>query len=505
MRVRVAAAILATGALALTGCSGPSSTADGSSKDLTIAAIAPVESFTPGAFGTGPTTAFLQPVYDTIFSADDEGEPQANIATEWGYNDAKTELTLTIRDDVKFSDGATLDAAAVKANLEFAKEQSGESAGQLKFISGVDAMDATHARITLTAPDPSLLANLAGTAGSLASPKALGTSELDTQPVGSGPYVLDNKASQTGVTYAYTRNEDYWNSEEYPFDDITVTIFNDNNAILNALRSGQVDVANVTTKDAPSLKSAGLTIETFPAYTSSGVFLFDRAGTIVPALADVRVRQAINIALDREAILEQVYGGVGTATAQVFSDTSAAFEASLDTQYDYDVEAAKDLLVDAGYADGFALPMPDVSPIYPDQQAAVTEALAAIGITAEYQPVNGETFISDLLSAKYPAAIFGLNSHRPWDFAQLALSPEALWNPFHVADPTIVDLINTAQTQTDEEADTTFRELNEYVVDQAWFAPYVQSYNVFALSDDVTVTQQKFATLPPIRNFKPTE
>ena len=67
--------------------------------------------------------------------------------------------------------------------------------------------------------------------------------------------------------------------------------------------------------------------------------------------------------------------------------------------------------------------MPDVSPVFPDQQAAVTEALTAIGMTPDYQPVNGETFISDLLSAKYPAAIFGLNTQRPWDFAQTRAHP----------------------------------------------------------------------------------
>ena len=91
-----------------------------------------------------------------------------------------------------------------------------------------------------------------------------------------------------------------------------LTVFNDNTAILNALRSGQVDFATVTQKDASSLESAGLTIESFPAYTVSGLYLFDREGTLVPALGDVRVRQALNLALDKEGILEGVYGGVGT-------------------------------------------------------------------------------------------------------------------------------------------------------------------------------------------------
>ncbi len=165
--------------------------------------------------------------------------------------------------------------------------------------------------------------------------------------------------------------------------------------------------------------------------------MFDRKGTLVPALAEPKVRQAINMALDRDAIHAKVFGGKGKATSQVFSSTSDAYIPELDKKYPFDVDAAKKLLADAGYANGFTLPMPDVSPIYPDQQAAVTEALTAIGVTPQYQPVNGQTFISDLLAGKYPAAIFGLNSPRPWDFAQIALTPESLWNPFHVSDPTV--------------------------------------------------------------------
>ena len=506
MRTRIAAAVLATVALALTACTAsPNSGGDSAPAELSIATIGPPESFAPGSFSTGPSTLYMQPVYDTLLRNDNDGEPQPSIATEWSFNDAQTELTLTLRDDVKFTDGASLDAGAVKANLEFAQQGTGDTAGQLKFIDTVEATDATHVKITLSAPDPSLLPNLGGPAGSLASPEALGTEELKTQPVGSGPYVLDQSASQTGVKYIYTRNDDYWNAEDFPFDGIEITIFNDSNAILNALRSGQVDFSTVTQKDADSLESAGLTIESFPAYTVSGLFLFDREGTLVPALADVRVRQALNLAIDKDAIFEGVYGGVGTPTSQVFSVSSEVFDPALDETYAYNVEKAKELLAEAGYPDGFALPMPDVSPIFPETQAAFTEALTAIGVTPEYQPVNGETFISDLLSAKYPAAIFGLNTYRPWDFAQYALTPDALWNTFHVADPTIVSLVDQAQTQTGEEQTATFRELNEYVLDQAWFAANVQSNNVFALSSDISVTPQMFSTIPPIWNIVPAD
>ena len=194
-----------TAVMALTACTGSSPGGSPAPTELDIAAIAPPESFSPGNFGTGPTTQFLQPVYDSLFRNTNEGEPAENIVTKWSYDDTRTKLSLTIREGVKFTDGTPLDAAAVKANLDSARKGTGEAGGQLRFIQEVTVTDATNLMVTLSAPDPSLVPNLGGTAGVLASPKALGTPALDTTPIGSGPYILDAAKSQTGIKYVYTR------------------------------------------------------------------------------------------------------------------------------------------------------------------------------------------------------------------------------------------------------------------------------------------------------------
>ena len=505
MRKPIAVATIAIAALALSACSADSGgqSGSGSTATLRLSAIAAVESFAPGAFSTGPASAFLQPVYDSLLQNDDDGEPGPRIATEWSYDDTNTVLTLTLRDDVTFTDGTALDAEAVKKNLDSARQQTGEAGGQLRFISSVDVVDATHLTITLSAADPSLLTNLAGTAGMLASPAALDTPELATVPIGSGPYEYDAAQSQAGTTYVYDRNEDYWDKAEYPYDSVTVTVYNDATSLINSLRSGQLDSGIVDAKEISGLESAGLTTTSAPAYTTSGLFLFDRAGTQVPALGDVRVRQAINYAFDRTAFAEQVFDGEGTATDQMFSADSAAYDPSLEDAYPYDVDKAKALLAEAGYADGFDLPMPDVSVVFPTQQAAVTEALTAIGIRPQYQPVNGATFISDLLSAKYPAAIFNLNTFRPWDVAQLSMGSQSVWNTFKTDDATVTSLIAAAQTQSGDEQIATFKELNKYIVEQAWYAPYVQANNVYATSAGVSVTPQRYSVQIPLWNYAP--
>lgn len=505
MRKILVAAVAAGLAMTAGACSnsGAATGSGNASPSLALAALAPVESFKPGDFGTGPSSQFVQPVYDSLLRNDNNGEPAANIATAWEYDSTNTTLSLTLRDDVTFTDGTKLDGAAVKANLEIAKKGTGESGNKLRQIDRVDVVDATHVKVVLSAPDPSLLPSLGSTPGMLASPKALASESIKTEPVGSGPYVFDKTQSQLGTKYVYRRNAAYWNRGAYPYDTIALTVFVDNNAIQNALRSGQVDFGLIAAKDVAGLKGAGLNTVRFPSYTTTGLYLFDREGKSVPALKDVRVRQALNHAFDRATILQQVYGGAGAATTQLFSTQSTGFDAALDTVYPYDVAKAKQLLTEAGYPNGFTLPMPDVSPVYPAQQAATTEALKAIGVTPDYKPVNGQTFISDLISGKYPAAIFNLDMHRAWDTTQVALAPQAVWNTYHVADPTVTDLIGKAQKETGDQQAASFKQLNKYIVEQAWFAPWVQADNDYAVAKDVTVTSQKYAAVAPIWNFAP--
>lgn len=506
MRKYLVAAVTALALLtAATGCSGGGNAATGDQpKTLALSTIVAPDTFVPGSFGAGPTGQHAQFVYDSLLRSDENGEPAPNVATEWSYDAAQTTLSMTLRDGVSFTDGSKLDADAVKVGLEAAKKGTGESGGQLRYLDRVDVVDASHVKMVLSAPDPSLLANLGGSAGMIASPAVVGKGSLKTDPVGSGPYVLDKAQTQAGSKYIFTRNTSYWGDKKsFPFDTVSLTVFNDNNSMMNALRSGQVDFAVASSKDVASLKSAGLNALSAPAYTTTGLYLFDREGKITPALADVRVRQAINYAFDRKAILEQVFGGSGIATTQLFSKDSSAYSEELNGKYSYDVSKAKQLLTEAGYPNGFELKMPDVSPIYPAQQAMTTEALKAIGITPVYQPVNGQTFISDLLGGKYPAAIFNLDNHRSWDSVQQALAPEATWNTLHVADPKVVSLVGKIQKESDDQRTQTFKELNEHVVDQAWFAPWIQPNNEFVYSKKITVKAQKFSNSPPIWNFAP--
>jgi len=502
------AATGATGAVAgLAACGGSDDGSSGGSGSttLTVAAGVAPQPWDPKDAGLGNNAWYYQPVYDPLLSVDADGEIGENLATAWEYDDTATILTLTLREGVTFTDGTAFDATAVKANLENTRTGSNEAATNIASIASVEAVDATTAKITLSAPDPSLLSNLATVSGMMASPKVVGTDSLQTTPVGSGPYVLSTSGTTAGSQYTFTRNADYWNAEKFPFDTVVIKYMSDTTALVNALRSGQIDGGQISDyKQAAPLEGAGLTVAKYAMGDVDGLYIWDRSGSIAPALADVRVRQALNMAFDRDAIIASAAGGLGSPTQQIFNQDASAYDATLDDTYSYDVDGAKTLLAEAGYPNGFEVTMPDLSTFFPAPQAAVTEALQAIGITPNYETVPADQLINDLLSAKWAMSYFSLGSYRSWDTVQIQVKPDSLWNLFKTQDPKVDELIQTAQASLDEaEQKAAFTELNTYLVEQAWNAPWSHREQYYASSKNVTVTMRSFAPGPWLVDFAP--
>ncbi|MFD4601128.1 ABC transporter substrate-binding protein [Streptomyces sp. NPDC058464] len=493
--------------LSVAGCSsasGAGSSGSAAGGTLTLAPIVEAQPWDLADAGLGNNTQYYQPVYDSLLRLSPSAEVKPNLATKWSYNSDRTALTLTLRTGVKFTDGTTLDAAAVKTNLLHTKGGTNEAAGQLKGVKSVDAVDASTVAITLSAPDPSLLANLGSVAGMIASPKAISSGALKSGPVGSGPYTLDKSATTAGSTYTFVRNPSYWNKSAFPFDKIVLKPMTDPTATLNALRSGQLSGALLTSaKNIAPAQGSGLKITKYTSGDVEGVYIWDREGKQVKALGDVRVRQALNYAFDRSAIVKTAKQGMGQSTTQVFNPAGPAFDGSLDTKYTYDPAKAKKLLAEAGYPNGFSVTMPDFSTFFPDQQAAMTQQLEDIGIKVKIDKIPTSQVLTALLSGKYPISYMTLASFRPWDTIRLEVASDALWNPLHTSDPKVTALIAKAQKATGSAQDALFKEINTYLVDQAWNAPWDSVQNAYATNKNVTFTPQTYSAVPPIYNFKP--
>ena len=440
--MKLTGASAALGVIGLAGCSSGGGAGAGGEGggELVLGLISAPMSFDPSIAEWGNRSPYYQAVYDTLLLATPEGEIEPYLATAFEYDEAETLLTLTIREGVTFSDGETLDAEAVALSMNRFKDGTGPDAGYMTYVDTITATDATTVEVAFTAPDPAFLNYLTRTAGLVMSPAVVENEDLPTNPVGSGPYTLDTAATVTETTYTFLKREDYWNPDVQHYDRLVMRVFQDPTAMLNAVRAGELNYAKLSSPESfAEAEGAGFTLNS-NELDFQGLLLFDRDGELAPALADVRVRQAINHAIDRPALLEAIALGHGTVTTQVFPTTSDAYDEALDDRYPYDVETAKELMAEAGYADGFAITMPSSAALGTTAYALIADALAAIGISVTHED-PGSNFIADMLAPKWAACFMSLEQNPDWQLTQFMIAESAVFNPFGSADETIAGIL----------------------------------------------------------------
>lgn len=505
-RLKATAALAAIAALALAGCSSGGETSGGGNggdgERLTLISIASPTSYDIGSGAEwGNRSPFFEAVYDTLLRTDSEGELQPGLATAWEYNEDNTVLTLTLREGVTFTDGTDVNADAVVASLERFRDGTSPQAATMAG-NEYAAVDDHTVTITLSAPNPSLLNNLAIAQGLVAAPSSFDDENVDTNPVGSGPYILDTEATVTGTTYVYTANPDYWDQDAIAYENLTINVIEDTTAILNAIKAGEANGAKVGDNTTISeIEASGWTIAS-NELDFQGLLLFDRDGTMNEALGDVRVRQAINMAFDREALLETLQDGYGTVTEQVFPATSVAYDESLDSYYEYDPEGAKELLAEAGYADGLEITMGSVS-AYQTTFDLVAQQLADVGITVTYEDGGTQNFISDMLTPKYAATWMALEQNPDWQLINFMIAPDATFNPFHSETDEVNGYLEAIQYGTEDEAEQALKDLNRYIVEEAWFAPFYRVQGSFAVDANTTVDFWPTNAYPSLFSFAP--
>ena len=498
-----AAAIITSAALALTACgggaqgnnpSGPKTAA------LTLGTVQEIRSWDPAQAHVGHILQPYQAAYDSLLLREPDGTLSPMLATAWKYNEANTKLTLDLRTGVTFSDGATFDAEAAKANLDHFKQANGPQMAQLTAVSDVAVVDADTIELNLTTPDPSLEFYLSQAAGLMGSPKALGTEAIKTEPVGSGPYVMDKAATVKDSQSVFTARQDYWNKDLQKFEKVTFKTLTDLTARTNALVSGQVDATLLDPKTGKQAEGAKMQLASNQV-DWQGLLLLDRDGAKNAPLQDVRVRQAINHAFDRKTILDQVLLGQGTPTSQPFGKESGAWVEELEDKYPYDPEKAKALLKDAGHENDVVLELPSV-PGWETQIAVVKQQLADVGITLNVGSAITNTFTSDVAAQKFTSMYFSLFQGEPWVAINQIVSTKALYNPFKNTTPELQAKIDAVE-KGGKDAGKLAQEVNKYVVEQAWFAPLFRVNQMYYHNDKITVTPQIQQAVPSIYNYAP--
>lgn len=399
-------------------------------------------------------------------------EPWA--VTSWSYDASKTALTLNLRPGMTFSDGTPVNGAALKANFD-QRVTLKDASFDYTNIASVDAPTDTQTVINLKTPDATFLPEVAMT--HISAPSAITSKD---SPIGSGPYILDKSKSVSGSSYVFTRNPHYWNASAFPYGTIVDKVVADVTARTNALLSGQVDYAAIDANSAVAVKAKGLQV--IQGEGDSTTFLIaDRAGKIVPALGDLRVRQALNYAIDRNAIDKSIDLGNGNATSQYFLPGSPYHFDGPDT-YTYDPAKAKALLAQAGYPNGFNMgTLPSL--FFPAYEPAVTQYFAAIGVKVQFSAIPLEKSLPLVLAGKYAGFVWGDSMPNPG----LEMRPDGIWNGTHFSTPQLVSLWKTIDTGDPAASAQGMQDLAKYIYQNAWFVQLGHTPAYFAADKSLSV------------------
>jgi len=496
MKQRMLAATAAL-ALSFTGVAGVQQAQAASAKSLTYGVIADIKSFEVRSSEFGNRAPFFQAVYDGLALVRPDGSLAPSLALNWKWDKGLKVLTMNLRKGIKFTDGEPFNAAAVVKNLLAFQKGDSPDASNASSIKSVKAKDANTVVITLSDIDPAFEGYLGRNMGMMQAPNTIGTDAAKTQPVGTGMYIFDKANSQIGSVYVFKSNPNYWNKPVRKFDTLTIKVISDNTAAVNALKAGQVDCINLIDKSSvASLTSAGIKMAS--SYLDwSGFSFVDKGGRMGSPLKNVKVRQAINYAINKDTMVQVLANGFGKPTSSVFASYSKGYDKAMDNYYSYNLAKAKALMAEAGYANGFTINLPSVSVLGASSYQAMKDTLAAINITVNYTDVPLNEFFTQILTPKYPAyyMILERNSN-DWTFIKFLLNRDAVWNPSGYGDATSDDLLAKIQHSNGAAQAKYLKALNKYVTEQAWFAPFFVNEGKFAYTSKLKVLTQAGNAVP---------
>jgi peptide/nickel transport system substrate-binding protein len=435
---------------------------------------------------------FQQLAYQPLIVRRSDGSLQPGLATSWKYvGDDNTTFEMQLRPDVKFSDGSTLTAQTVVDHFTYVLK----SGGQFVPLFAGDTFTATGPlTVTIKTPKPNpdlpTLLTQDDVVGGVISPAGLKTpAKLGTQTFGAGPYQVDPAQTVPGDHYTYVPNPNYYDKAAVHWKRIVFKVIPNPQSVLNAMKTGQVDLTQGDPSTLAAARQAGITVTSTPLLWV-GVTLADRRGAMSKPLADVRVRQALNFATDREAITKALYPGNGEATNQLTVPGGYGFDASLNDTYPYDVAKAKQLLTEAGYANGFPLKVVTAEYMGMNLVAqALSQQWKKVGVDLQVTSyANANQYNSEAFGAKFPAFMTIFGQQPIWTEGPSLFLPSALFNPFHTADATLQSLYDQAARTTGAEKDKADQQVEAYLVNQAWFVPVLTTGLTFYAGKNITGT-----------------
>lgn len=397
-----------------------------------------------------PTVFILAMLYDALTNIGADGTPQPWLATSWTAADP-TRWVFTLRRDVVFSNGVPLTAAAVADNIAYVISAAAAVETlhvELENVAGARALDTHTLEIVTRTPDillPHLMSMLP-----IAEPgawRSLGPQGFARQPVGTGPFrVAAWRAG--GLQLAAVPGS--WRAPKIAA--LEVLSLPEATTRVQALLSGRIDVAmTLGPEDAVALEAAGQRLVIYPTGGVMGLaFVTEKPGAPV---RDVRVRRALNYAVDKQRIIDGLLGGAARPAGQPAPRAAFGYDPDV-APYPYDPARARALLAEAGHAGGLKLTMELVPGTLP-ADAAIFQQVAAdlvqVGVALSIKTVNFQTYARHYVTGDWEGDAFGI--YFVTDPYLDALRPmkrhSCAWKVPWYCDRAAMDLIARAQTAFD--------------------------------------------------------
>ncbi|TQR14638.1 ABC transporter substrate-binding protein [Psychrobacillus soli] len=345
---------------------------------------------------TTTTEAIHVNVFDYLLMRDKVGEIQPHLAKEWNKIDDTT-VEFKLNEGIKFHNGEDLTAEDVKFTLErVAKDDTLRSHGDYDTIKEVKVLDDLKFQIITTEPDPMLLSRISRQASGILPKDYIeenGWDHFENSPVGSGPLkFVEWKRDNQVVLEA---NPDYFGKKVTNVDQVIFRAIPEDSTRVAELLSGNIDiVANVPPSDWERVKSSDNSqIVNGPSNRNYMIFLRTQEGW---PTSDVKVREAMDYAIDDQAIVDSLLNGGGTPSLSRVNPGDIGAQEELYGKYNYDVTKAKQLLAEAGYEDGLTIELSGPTGRY-IQDREVMQLIAGMleeaGIKTEMNLMKWEPFV----------------------------------------------------------------------------------------------------------------
>lgn len=413
----------------------------------------------------------LENIFDTLVEPDENLEMQPALAESWEVSEDQLTWTFTLREGVTFHDGSEFTSADVVYSYQRIIDEELANAWRFDAVESVEATDDYTVEIHVSAPTPNLLSNIGGFKGmAIVSEDNVESGEISNNPVGTGPFSLSSYTSGDNITLE--ANPDYWDGAP-ELGGVEFSFISEPSTALAALNSGEIHwTDNIPPQQVEELEGSDvLDLQVIP----SNDYWYLAMNINEEPWDDVRVRQAVAYAIDREAIIQAVSYGTAAENQLAIPEESVWY--SEYSEYSLDTDEAERLLDEAGFEGGTIEFL--ATSEYPETVTAaqiIADNLEPLGFEVSISQPDFSTWLDEQNTGNFDMLMMGwLGNIDPDDFYYAQHHSEGGSNPQGYSNSDVDELLEAGRTETDEEArHSIYAEAAEIIADEV---SYVYLYN----------------------------